>query len=299
MTREDLDGEGTALVQHDPARVEEGVIEPLAEATVPVTDRGFLYGDAVFETLRCYAGEPAFVERHADRLAAGLDRLGIPFEPADHDPAGWLGAVAARLLPSLEHAGDGSRDAYLRVSVTRGRQDGLLTPTETVPTVVAIARPLATRQYDPADVVTTDIRRPAAAAELKTHNYLASVLARADAPGADETLLRGVDGEGYVSGAASNLVARVDGRWRAPTASARAGVTREVVAGLLDDEGVAVEDRGVDDTDAVAAAFLTNSTWGVRPVASLDGRSLGIPDRVTRLRDRYLERASSTGTGRA
>lgn len=309
--RGDIGAEGVALVQEDPSTVGDGDVEALADAAVPVRDRGFLYGDAVFETLRCDDAEPAFVERHGERLAAGLDRLGVPFAPPD-GAGDWLAGLADRLVAALDDRGlldegaehdGGHRDAYCRVAITRGTQDGLLAPTETAPRVVAVGRPLATGDYAPADVVTTEVPRPNVAGDVKSQNYLASILARrrardgdgeGEAP--DEALMRAPDGDGYVSGAASNIVARVDGDWIAPPSGAatgvRPGVTRAVALELLAERDVAVDERRLRDPEGVEAAFLANSTWGVRRVARLDGRELAAPALVEELRRAHRDRAT-------
>lgn len=281
MTRRDL-LEGGAVLVEDLRSGEESVSSP-EEACISPLDRGFLYGDAAFETLRCYEGEPTYLEEHADKLNEALDALSIPAELTGED----LRARIQRLLPELP---DDTVDAYVRVSVTRGEREGLLAPTETSPTLVCVAKPLDTRRYAPASTEVVDVRRPdGVLGRLKTHNYLSSVLAKRETD-ADEALLRDRGGR-IASGAVSNLFVFCDGRLCTPADNVREGVTREAVLDVARHLGLATRVGTVESLDDVEAAFLTNSTWGVRPIKSIDGTELDVNyEWVERLADEYFER---------
>jgi branched-chain amino acid aminotransferase len=182
-------------------------------------------------------------------------------------------------------------DAYVKVSVTRGVQPGKLTPDEDVdPTVVVIAKSLPRGGVgsepvwdDPARVRTVDTRRAPDAAtpsDAKTHNYLGGILARVELRGtdADEALMLDVGGR-VAEGATSNVFFVDDGTLKTPSLEGPIlpGVTRSVVLELADEEGIPVE-TGAYDPAAVRGAdevFLTNTTWEVRPVASVDGEVIG------------------------
>ncbi len=265
MRRTDLGGDTAVWV-------EEG--EPSA------LDRGLLYGDGAFETFRVYDGFAAFVGRHLDRLHAALDAVSIEesFTPGRVDAA----------VDLLTDGFDGG-DSYLRVTVTRGHREGLLEPTETEPTVIWTAKPLNRRQYPPASVESTEVRRPVGVAgRHKTLNYLQNVIARDDVD-SDEALM--VDSMGDpVSGTVSNLFTVEDDAVVTPTGQIREGVTREVVLDLAREKDVDVHEGAVD-LEAADAAFLTNTTWGVRRVSEVDGRPLPEHPVVEELRESYLERA--------
>ena len=110
-----------------------GDLVPEGEATVPVRDRGFMYGDGVFETLRVYGGEPFEWRAHRERLDRGARRLGL----ADAVPADLRERVDETL------AANDLRETYLKTAVTRGAQPGTLTPDPDVdPTVVVYVSPL-------------------------------------------------------------------------------------------------------------------------------------------------------------
>jgi branched-chain amino acid aminotransferase len=292
--RDDL-GDRTVVAVGEPGAPETATVGPPESVGLSVLDRGFLYGDAGFETLRCYDGRPAHLDRHAERLRETLAALSIPHEPTAADLRAWVD----RLLRALDD-GDGERasehagDAYVRYSVTRGDRVGVLSPTETTPRAVAVATPLSKRRYEPATVETVGQRRhDAALYRLKTHNYLPGVLARgAVGTDADEALLLAADGS-VASGASSNVFVLRESGLYTPTGPIRQGVTREVVLSVAASLGVEthvgpVEPAALTD-DAVSGVFLTNSTWGVRPVATVDGRSVPRSDTVETIAERYLD----------
>ncbi|MFB6108152.1 MAG: aminotransferase class IV [Haloplanus sp.] len=270
-----------------------------AKATVSVEDRGFQYGDAAFETLRAYGGTVFEWDAHRDRLARTCETLGM----ADAVPADLRDRVAETL------AANDLADAYVRVSVTRGVQAGKLTPAEAVdPGVVVVVKPLPRGGVDGesvwdegASVRTVETRRiPDAAfpSDAKTHNYLDGVLARLELRGsdADECLVRDVEGA-VAEGATSNVFFVADGTLRTPSLDGPVlpGVTRAVVLDLAREAGVPVETGrySVGDVRSADEAFLTNTTWEVRPVATLDGAAVGggpVTDRLARAFDRRVER---------
>ncbi len=263
-----------------------GDLVPAGEATVSVEDRGFRYGDAAFETLRVYGGDPFEWTAHRERLRRTAETLGFGRAvPED---------LRERVAETLE-ANDLS-DAYVRLSVTRGVQPGKLTPSADVdPTVVIVARELprggvdGERVWDdPATVQTVRTRRvpdEALPTDAKTHNYLNGILGRLELRraataehSADECLMRDVEGN-VVEGATSNLFFVTENGLRTPAddLDLLPGVTRSVVMDLAEAEEFPVE-TGRYSVDAVRdadEAFLTNSTWEIRPVESVDGIDVG------------------------
>jgi branched-chain amino acid aminotransferase len=245
-----------------------------------------MYGDAAFETLRVYDGDPFEWTAHRERLQRTAETLG------------FAQAVPTDLRRRVRETLDANElnEAYVRLSVSRGVQPGKLTPDPTVdPTVVVVVAelprggPNGDPIWDgPARVETVRTRRiPDAAlpADAKTHNYLNGILARLelrrsslDGPAAEECLIRDVDG--YVTeGATSNLFFVSDGTLKTPTTdlSLLPGVTRSVVLDLAAEADVPIE-AGRYTAESVRKAdeaFLTNSTWELRPVESVDGVELG------------------------
>jgi len=277
--RDDL-GDETRVLVENPKGGERRVGRP-DEVRISTLDRGFLYGDAVFETLRCYDGTPAFVGRHVSRLNEALEATGID---AEFDAPGIEDRVS-----SVTDAF--ASDAYVRFTITRGERDGLLAPTEETPTVVVHAKPLNRRRYPPATVETVTEPLPLGAlGRHKTTCYLPNVLAKDETIAeADEALML-ADGS-VASGAVSNVFVVRDGRVETPEARIRKGVTREVILELADEKGYEthVGETIVEDAEAV---FLTNTTWGVRAVEKIDGHPYDTEHSVVEeLADAYLERA--------
>lgn len=272
-----------------------GSLVPEGEATVSVADRGFRYGDAGFETLRAYGGRVFRWDAHEARLRATLDELGMPDALPDdlHD----------RVRETLD-AND-LRDAYVRVSVTRGPQAGKLAPNPADnPTVVVVTKPLprggvgGESVWDaPARVETVPTRRvpdSAIPASAKTHNYLNGILAKRDlSPDADAALMLNVAGD-IAECATSNVFFVRDGVLHTPSTDGDVlpGITRDTVRSLAANLDVPTV-TGHYAPDILAAAdelFLTNTTWEVRPVTELDGHDYPVGPLTQRLADAFDER---------
>ncbi|AGN02557.1 branched chain amino acid aminotransferase [Salinarchaeum sp. Harcht-Bsk1] len=276
----------------------DGEIVPAEEATVSVEDRGFQYGDGAFETLRAYGGDVFEWEAHADRLDRTCEALSL-----DH------GLERAELRERIDEtlAANEFDDAYVKCSITRGSQPGKLTPQPEVdPTVVVYAKELPRGGVDgddvwdePATLQTVKTRRmpdSAIPATAKTHNYLNGILARAELiETADEALLRDMDGA-VVEGAASNVFFVHDDAVHTPSATRDLlpGITRRLVIDLAEDAGVPVRTGTYEPSDVREAneAFVTNTTWEVRPVDQVDGISVGggaVTELLSRLFDELVE----------
>ena len=277
----------------------DGELVAADEATVSVEDRGFLYGDAAFETMRAYGGEVFEWTAHMDRLAETCEILGLDHGLSRSD-------LKTRVNETLT-ANDYS-EAYVRLSITRGVQPGKLTPDEAVdPTVVVIVKPLpsggreSTPVWDgPATLQTAKTKRvPEASipARAKTHNYLNGILARLElrVTDADEAMM--VDHAGHVTeGATSNLFFVQENALRTPTLEGPIlpGITRRIVLQLAAEEGIPIKEGQYtpDEVRQADEVFLTNSTWELRPVEVVDGITIGEPGEpgpVTTLLSRLFE----------
>lgn len=269
----------------------DGEVVPADRATVDVRDRGFLYGDAAFETLRVYNGSLFAWPAHHARLEATCEVLSLEHGLAPDRLRGWVHrALEANDL----------EEAAVRLSITRGVQPGVLTPDAAVdPTVVVIVRPLGrgglggTPTWDaPAAtriVETEKVPDAAIPASAKTHNYLSGVLARLElGPDEDEAIM--LDADGLVTeGTTSNLFVVDDGTLVTPPLSRPVlpGVTREGVLALAEALGIPTAEADLDPERLRAAdeAFLTNTTAEVWPVATVDGEPVGggpVTDRLAR-----------------
>lgn len=272
-----------------------GELVPIDAASVSVEDRGFRYGDAAFETLRAYGGSIFAWEAHLDRLVETCKRLGM----GDAIPSDLRSRVHETL------SANGLTDAYVRVSVSRGVQSGTLAPKPIdFPTIVVLVKPLprggirGESVWDaPATVETVETRRvpdQAIPSALKTHNYMNGILAREELSSeADEALM--LDTTGAVAeGTVSNVFFVDDGTLKTPSTEGDVlpGITRSIVLEFAKEETFPIEvaryePAAVKDASEV---FLTNTTWEVRPVESLDGRRIETGPITKLLQRRYRER---------
>jgi branched-chain amino acid aminotransferase len=265
------------------------------EAVVSVHDRGFRYGDGVFDTLRVYEGRPFLLERHMARLLEGAGALGIT--PLPDPPA------LARLIRDLIDR-NGLLHAVVRTTLTRGTSPGWDPSEAADPTVVAVEQPFSgypERLYSSGAsiVILADTRlRPAALApSVKSLSLLAHVQAKREAigQGADEAVL--CTESGFVAeGTVSNVFCVEDGRLRTPPLSdgILQGITREVVLDLARRDGLLTEESSLTPESLREAdeVFLTSTGMEVLPVTRLDGHPVGPgqPGVITQmLRRKYRE----------
>lgn len=248
-------------------------------ATISVFDRGFLYGDSVYETLRT-AGKGVFeLEPHLHRLrrsAAGI-AFELPFSDAD------IADAIAQTLSAAQNP-----KSRIRVIVTRGTGPiALDTRVAESPVLVVLVTPL--EELDPAVrmrgisaivVGRQDFFRPGLVG-LKTGNYLGNILAlhQAHDQGADDAILCNAEGQ-VAEGSTSNLFLVIDGRVHTPSLASGllAGITRELVIRLLDtrlDLQVVEREVQADELARADEMFLTSSIRGVMPVTKLDGVAVG------------------------
>ncbi len=258
----------------------DGALVPPDRAVVSVLDRGFLYGDAVFETVRTYVGRAFMLAEHLERLAWSAERVAIelPWSPAE------LTVEVTRLLEEVRAiAGPGELTA--RVMVTRGEGPLGLDPSgATQPRRVVLLQPfkgLAAAAYDDGvEAVTYATHRPSDSARgAKVANYLESILAirHARASGAHEALI--LTGDGFViEGTTSNVFAIHGSELVSPPdyESLLPGITRRMVLELAPALGLGVVLRRLEPHDLVSAdeVLLTSTIREIVPVVRVDGHQI-------------------------
>lgn len=266
-----------------------GQFVPEAQAVVPVNDRGFMYGDGLFETMRVVNGRPFRPAQHLERMARGADFLKIksPFTAKElQDFAGQL--IGKNKMP----------DAILRVVLTRGPgKRGYAPRAGGRPTVVMTLHPAPTPdQPGPWNLVTSSYRIPAAdpLASFKTLNKLTHVMARMEAveKGADEALLLNTNGE-VAETASGNLfwVSR-DRVCTVPTGrGALPGITRAVVLEICLTLGIETNQRAIKPGALRNAEgiFITQSASGIVPVTALDGEPVASSPLMDQIHRAYCE----------
>jgi branched-chain amino acid aminotransferase len=252
-----------------------GAVVPASRARVSVFDRGLLYGDGLFETVRTYHGTPLALRAHLARLRASARFLGIPVPSRP-----WARDIE-RLLRRSRLA---ATDAWVRITLTRGpAPPGLLPIHRPDPTVFLIAGPLdpgvVKAQQEGARVVLLPFARHGFLAEHKVIDYLPGVLGKVIAARhvAFEALY--VDEQGYVTeGTTSNVFICRRGRLVTPPLSGvLPGVTRRLVIEVAVAKGMRVSERPlrVRDLKGADEAFITSSLAEVVPVVSIDERPVG------------------------
>lgn len=262
-----------------------GELVPTASAKVSVLDRGLLYGDGLFETMRAHAGRVFRLAQHLGRLRQGAEVLGIHIPHTDED---LRTAVTEALV------GNALSEASVRLAVTRGTGIGPV-PAESELTVFIVAR-----EFMPYDeelyrrgmtaITATETRNERSRLwQVKSANYLQSILARMEAArsGAHEAIL--LNTRGYVAEAStSNIFAVKDNALTTPSLNSGVlpGITRSAVIDLAKQAGLDVTERTMPPDDLLAAdeLFLTNSLMQIMPLTELDGQPIGSgrPGPVTR-----------------
>jgi len=251
----------------------EGRLLPPGEAFVPVLDRGFLYGDSVYEVIRTYGGVPFELGRHLDRLDRSADRIGLVLPPR------------AKIVEELERTlrASGNAESYARIIVTRGEGEFGLAPrnAEGLHRLIYLVRPLevpAPEQYERGlTMAVVRIRRnPPQALDpaLKTGNYLNSVLAlrEAHAAGADDAIF--LDLHERVTEASTSNVFFVQGGVIVTPPLALGmleGITRAVAIEVARAEGLLVreEPHGPEALAAADEVFVTSTVREVMAVTCL------------------------------
>jgi branched-chain amino acid aminotransferase len=282
-----------------------GTLSDAQHATVSVFDHGFLYGEGIYETMRTFNGQPFLFDRHMRRLRASAGMMLLPIPLAD-------GEFERRSRETMRAAGLGegpSREAYLRILVTRGIGELSYDPTACpAPTVVIIAKP---HVEPPAEVYERGVKLSIVSVVrnhpdtvnplIKSNNLLNNALAMQEAfrRGAVEGVMRNYRGE-LAECTQSNLFVVRDGAAVTPPSSAGLlqGITREFVFEIGREIGVPVHETALRDDDLFAAdeAFFTSSTRGIVPAVAVDDRTIGTgaPGPVTRaLREAYERRADA------
>ena len=272
----------------------DGKYYPKSEAKISVYDHGFLYGDGVFEGIRSYSGVVFKLREHIDRLYASARAIMLEIPLTKEE---MIEAVLETLRKNR------LKDAYIRLVVTRGIGDLGLDPRKCPnPSVIIIAEP-AIQLYDKErlekgiSMVISWVRRDAVDAtthEIKSLNYLNSILSKIEAnnAGADEALM--LDHRGFVCEATGENIVLVKGNTLiTPPSSSGAlpGITANVIKRIAKEMGLAVIEKDVTPTDLYNAdeAFLTGTAAEIIPIREVNKRTIGA-GRIGPITRKILER---------
>jgi branched-chain amino acid aminotransferase len=265
-----------------------GQFVPEERAIVPVNDRGFSLGDGLFETMRVVRGRPFRFAQHLERLARGAEflKIKLPFAPKE------LEKLAGQLIERNRMS-----EAVLRLTLTRGPGGRGYAPAgESRPTVVMTLHPAPPPPNpDGWSLITSSFRIPAGdpLASFKTTSKVRHVMARAEAveKGADEALLLNTSGEAAET-AGGNLFWVHDGAvCTVPAVGILPGITRAVVLEICRERSLPVSERAIpqEALRRVSGLFITQSVFGVVPVARFDGGRIAPSPLVDRILQTYRQ----------
>ena len=247
-----------------------GTFLPLEDACVPVMDRGFLFGDGVYEVIPVYGGKLFRLAHHLQRLGNSLDavRIGNPLSDTEWET----------MLRELVHRNEGT-DQAVYLQVTRGvaaKRDHAF-PADTRPTLFAMSTPMATAVDIDSIIGITAITLPDIRwkhCNIKAITLLPNVMLRqqaVDAGAAEAILIK----DGYaIEGAASNIFIVKDGLLVTPPngPALLPGITRDLILELADAHTIPFREADITAAELFNAdeIWLTSSTREISPVTRLD-----------------------------
>ena len=280
-----------------------GRIVPESDVLIPFRDRGFMAGDAVFDTARTVKHRIFKLKEHIDRLYNSLRYIQVDPRISPKELTAITEDVVARNL----HLIDADDDYWVSQRISRGSDSAdSVAGRGATPTVIVECRPLPLKQRarlfrDGIDVVVPAIRRTAPdmlSPRAKTHNYLNLVMGDLEAKAADpEAWAVLLDANGNLcEGTGSNIFIVRNGTVMTPRERyVLPGISRETVIELARAIGQPLAEADIDLYDAYTAdeAFLTSTSLCICPIRSINGRHVGVdtmPGPVTqRLIDAYAK----------
>ncbi len=258
-----------------------GQYMPIEEAKISVLDRGFIFGDGVYEVIPVYSRKAFRLAEHLRRLQHSLDGIKLANPYSDGEWTGIINELIAR------NAGE---DQYLYLHITRGvaKRDHAFPSPPVKPTVFMMSNPLPT---PPADLLHSGVACITAPdnrwlrCDIKAISLLPNVLLRqmaVDAGCAETILIRAesvTEGAFMTEGAASNIFVVKDGKLLAPPKDnlMLPGITYDVILEIAAANGIPHEVRriAVAEVHAADELLLTSSTKEVLAITQLDGKPVG------------------------
>ncbi len=252
----------------------DGTISPTGEAKIPVLDRGFLYGDSVYEVFRTYTGVPLFYDEHFDRLQNSARLISMHISQTREELTEEI-----RRTVQASVTGKGP-DVYVRYQITRGEGKIDLFPSPDLQTryviIVKELPPWNEAFYSEGmSMAVPKVRRnPVNSLDpnIKGGNYLNNILALTEAReyGADDCLI--LNREGFVTEASnSNVWFVINGELVTPGSGNLKGLTKRALHEALKDRGIASRERNVNGEEIPSAkeCFVSSATREIMPVKSI------------------------------
>ncbi len=259
---------------------------PLSQAKISIMDRGFLYGDGLFETLRAYDGQVFKLNEHLARMghSANALKIPIPMELVE------LGRVVQTLLEK-----NNLKDAIVRITLTRGVSDHGILIEDSSPTLVLFARPIgeSLQCYETGVSIVlvpgVTSALPGISQGIKSCNFLSQILLRENArqKGAFEAIALSDDNL-LTEGSVSNVFLVKDGILKTPalTSCILPGITRQTILEIASAHKIECMETELMAPSLYSAdeVFIVNTGWEIMPVLEVDGRRIGsdVPGLLTR-----------------
>lgn len=271
-----------------------GRLVPENKVRIDLFDRGFMYGDGIFESLRTYNGKPFMLDEHLKRLykAAKLLSIKVP-------------NLSTAVLKTLKS--NNFKESYIKMILTRGVAASHGLDTKNViskPTIAIIVKEQKDRPLRPYTAIITRVRRGDTLANAKTLNYANNVLAKIEAvrKGADEAIM--LTREGYLAeGTVSNIFFVKGGVLYTP--SLKTGILEGITRGIVIKLARKLKIKVMEDLSkkerlyAADECFITFSGRGIVPILKIDKRLVGNgkPGKITkRLIEAYDKKTRTAGS---
>ncbi|BDW89058.1 aminotransferase class IV [Thalassospira tepidiphila] len=257
-----------------------GSFRDLDEASIPVTDRGFLLGDGFFETMRAHEGKIAWLEAHMGRLDHHAELIEFPLDllPETEEVA----EIVAKLFEQIHR-----KDAVVRMTVSRGPGErGLLPLGSPDPTILITAEP-----FDPLDpnigltlATSQKVRRNphSVAGRIKSTNYMDNIAAKQEVQkyGAQDALILSADGHVAETTVANLFGITGETLWTPDEDTGiLCGLARDYVLQVAEESEIEVsfEPKAPEELKEFDAVFTANALQGLRVVDRIDGYVVGVP----------------------
>ena len=256
------------------------------DANISSADRGFLYGDGIYETLRSYNGKPFKLADHLERMRDSARQLKISFDYTNAD-------IGERINELLEK--NHTQDAYIRITLSRGSGGGRLQMDDNIePTTLIQVKPFSpydSKLYDEGmSLVVSDYKRSTTCliSRYKSTNLLQSILRKEEAKkkSAHEAIILNTDS--YVAECVvSNIFMVSDGNVITPSLDTNIlpGITRKTVLDICSNTGIPVSEEHfmVERLLKSDEVFITNSLMEIMPVSKIDDSKIGktVPEKIT------------------
>lgn len=259
---------------------------PDKEGSISYEDRGFLYGDGIYETLRSYNGKPFKLPDHLERMRQSANQLKISFNYTNLEISEWINKLIEM---------NRSQDAYIRITLSRGKGGSRLLMDDNLESTILIQvkpfTPYEKRLYtEGMSLVISNCRRSTSNPVYchKSTNLLTSILLKEEAKrrSAHEAIIMNTD-EHVAECIVSNIFLVNNGSIATPLLDTNIlpGITRKTVLEICRDRCIPAEEKYIKVEALLNAdeVFITNSLMEIMPVSKVENYKIGetIPGRIT------------------